>query len=185
MSAVIHTTAAQSAIETRAALTAGAGDRAIAFDARGDIALERFHREVRGVAAALPEAPYAINLCEDRYRFLVAFCAAAVRGQVTLLPSSRAAAVVDEVLAGHPGSYCLGDHPLTPQPPHYHCLPPQLPQATDDALTIDADALVAIGFTSGSTGQPTPNRKYWHSLQASTVQNLAALSDLLDRDGST
>ncbi|CAG4977835.1 AMP-binding protein [Novilysobacter luteus] len=185
MSAVIHTTAAQSAIETRAALTAGAGDRAIAFDARGDIALERFHREVRGVAAALPEAPYAINLCEDRYRFLVAFCAAALRGQVTLLPSSRAAAVVDEVMAGHPGSYCLGDHPLAPVPPHYTCLPPVLPQLDGGPLEVAADALVAIGFTSGSTGQPTANRKHWASFQRSTAQNLAALADLLDRHGST
>ena len=185
MSAVIHTTAAQSAIGTRAALTAGAGDRAIAFDARGDIALERFHREVRGVAAALPEAPYAINLCEDRYRFLVAFCAAALRGQVTLLPSSRAAAVVDEVMAGHPGSYCLGDHPLAPVPPHYTCLPPVLPQLDGGPLEVAADALVAIGFTSGSTGQPTANRKHWASFQRSTAQNLAALADLLDRHGST
>jgi acyl-coenzyme A synthetase/AMP-(fatty) acid ligase len=137
------------------------------------------------VAATLPAATHAINLCEDRYRFLVAFCAAAVRGQVTLLPHSRAAAVVDEALAAHPGSYCLGDRPLLPQPPHYHCLPATLPQADGDALTIEAEALVAIGFTSGSTGQPRPNPKHWHAFEASTAQNLAALADLLDRHGST
>ena len=53
-----------------------------------------------------------INLCEDRYRFLVAFCAAAVRGQTTLLPPSRAPAVVDQVRAQYPDSYCLGDDAL-------------------------------------------------------------------------
>ena len=189
MSAVLDTTATRNVAAIiaggRSALATGAADRAIAFDARGDISLGQFQREVRAVAAGLPDSPYAINLCEDRYRFLVAFCAAAVRGQVTLLPSSRAAAVVDEVLAGHPGSYCLGDHPLTPQPPDYHCLPLVLPQAAGGELTIDANALVAIGFTSGSTGHPTPNPKHWRSLQASTAQNLAALADLLDRDGST
>ena len=190
MSAVIDTTAAQVTAHVRkggesAALTVGAGDRAIAFNADGDISLAQFQREVRGVAATLPDAPYAINLCEDRYRFLVGFCAAAVRGQTTLLPSSRAAAVVDEVLAAHPGAFCLGDLPLSPRPPHYHCLPAQLPQADGDTLTVRNDALVAIGFTSGSTGQPRPNPKYWQSLLASTAQNLAALGDLLDRSGST
>ncbi len=169
----------------RRALTTGTGARAIAFDAQGDIDLARFRREVRAVAATLPAATHAINLCEDRYRFLVAFCAAAVRGQTTLLPSSRAAAVVDEVLAAHPGSYCLGDRPLLPQPPHYRCLPAILPQVDGDPLTIEADALVAIGFTSGSTGQPRANPKHWRAFEASTAQNLAALADLLDRHGST
>ena len=191
MSAVIDTTIAVPAGPgLRSALTTGTADRAIAFDARGDISLARFQREVRGVAAMLPDSPWAINLCEDRYRFLVAFCAATLRGQVTLLPSSRAAAVVDEVLAQHPGSYCLGDRPLVPQPPHYTCLPAELPWADDgvqdsERLEIDDDALVAIGFTSGSTGQPTANRKHWHSFRRSTAQNLAALADLLDRHGST
>lgn len=189
MSAVIDSTAAHVAVPGvdtgPAALTMGTGARAIAFDLHGDIALGQFQREVRGVAATLPDAPYAINLCDDRYRFLVAFCAAAVRGQTTLLPSSRAATVVDEVLAGYPGSYCLGEQSLMPQPPHIHCLPQALPQADGAALVVDSQALAAIGFTSGSTGRPTPNPKSWRSLQASTAQNLAALGDLLDPHGST
>ncbi|GAB2629306.1 AMP-binding protein [Novilysobacter erysipheiresistens] len=187
MSAVIDTIATRGAAvdSIRRALTTGLDERAIAFDAHGDIDLARFRREVRAVAATLPAAGHAINLCEDRYRFLVGFCAAALRGQTTLLPSSRAAAVVDEVLAAHPGSYCLGDRPLLPQPPHYHCLPATLPQAEGEPLTVEADALVAIGFTSGSTGQPRANPKHWRAFEASTAQNLAALADLLDRHGST
>ena len=42
-----------------------------------------------GVAAALPAGRHVVNLCEDRYRFLVAFCAVALRGQTTLLPPAR------------------------------------------------------------------------------------------------
>jgi acyl-coenzyme A synthetase/AMP-(fatty) acid ligase len=45
-------------------------------------------------------------------------------------------------------------------------------------LQADDDALVAIGFTSGSTGTPQPNRKTWASFRTSTAQNLAALADL-------
>lgn len=157
----------------------GALTRAVAFDARGGIDRQRFEDEVRGLAATLPAARYAVNLCEDRYRFLVAFCAAAWRGQTTLLPSSRAPAEIDQVLAQHPDSYCLGDQPLQPAPPHYRCLPAVLPRLPGAALAIDADALVAIGFTSGSTGQPRANPKTWASFRASTAQNLLALGDLL------
>jgi len=59
-----------------------------------------------------------------------------------------------------------------------------LPRLAGAPLTIDGDALVAIGFTSGSTGQPRPNPKTWASFHASTAQNLLALEDLLGRDGA-
>ena len=182
MSAVIDATAADTVVAT-SALTHGAPERAIAFDGQGETTLAQFEREVRGVAACLPVARYAINLCEDRHRFLVAFCAAALRGQTTLLPSSRAAAVVDEVLAQHAPSYCIGDEALVPEPPHYWRLPETLPQLDGEALLVDDAALVAIGFTSGSTGQPTANRKTWAAFRASTAQNFAALSDLLAQHG--
>ncbi|MFD0740121.1 AMP-binding protein [Lysobacter koreensis] len=180
MSAVVDATATRTTV-ARSALTHGVASRAIAFDAHGETTLAEFEREVRGVAAVLPTARYAINLCEDRHRFLVAFCAAALRGQTTLLPSSRAAAVVDEVLSQHPDSYCLGDDALVPEPPHYWRLPPVLPQLDGAALMVDDAALVAIGFTSGSTGQSTPNAKTWAAFRASTAQNFAALADLLGR----
>ena len=186
MSAVIETIAqhAAPAAPMQAALVNGLPSRAVAFDGGRAVTRAQFEHEVRGVAAALPDGRYAVNLCEDRYRFLVAFCAVALRGQVTLLPSSRAAAVVDQALAQHPGSYCLGDAPLDPAPPGYWTLPDALPQRPGDALLIDDDALVAIGFTSGSTGQPKANPKRWSGFCASTAQNLAALADLL-ADGVT
>jgi acyl-coenzyme A synthetase/AMP-(fatty) acid ligase len=169
--------------DSASALIRGAGSRAISFDAGGTIDRQRFENEVRGLAATLPTARYAVNLCEDRYRFLLAFCAAASRGQVTLLPSSRAPAVVDQVLAQHPDSYCVGDRPLLPEPPGYVCLPEVLPQRPGEPLTVESDALVVIGFTSGSTGVPKPNPKTWASFCASTAQNLQALDDLLVGDG--
>ncbi|MFP7723394.1 AMP-binding protein [Lysobacter sp. A3-1-A15] len=166
-------------------MTVGHASRAIAFDGSGERPLAQFHAEVRGLAALLPDAAYAVNLCDDRYRFLVAFCAAALRGQATLLPPSRAPRVVEEVLAQHPGAYCLGDVPLAPQPPRYLRLPDPLPQCDGALPMLEDDALVAIGFTSGSTGQPRPNPKTWAAFRASTAQNLAALSDLLAPHGST
>lgn len=185
MSAVIQpATECVASPEHRSAIVAGDPARAIAFDACGETSLSTFLSQVRGVAAALPPGRHAINLCEDRYRFLVAFCAVAVRGQVNLLPPSRAPAVVDDVLGRHADTYCIGDENLDPMPPHYWRLPTQLPEAGGDVPHLADDALVAIGFTSGSTGRPQANPKTWGSFRTSTAQNLAALADLWPVDGT-
>ena len=45
-----------------------------------------FIGQVLRLAEQLPAADYAINLCDNRYVFTLAFCAAIVKGQTTLLP---------------------------------------------------------------------------------------------------
>ncbi|HST44651.1 MAG TPA: AMP-binding protein [Luteimonas sp.] len=171
------------------ALAVGEPSRTIAFGPDGAVSLARFIGHVRGVAATLPEQPWALNLCEDRYRFMVAFCAVALRGQATLLPPARTRAAIDEVRARHADSYCLGDGDpcgcdALAGLPHYLRLDHALPFADGDMPTLAADALVAIGFTSGSTGTPGANAKHWGSLRTSTAQNMAALSGLWP-DGAT
>lgn len=137
-----------------------------------------FLAQVEQVAALLPEAPAAVNLCEDRYAFLVAFCAIARRGQANLLPPSRAPQAVEEVMAAHPGSYALGELALSPAPHGYRKLPALdggAPHATAEVPMIPADQPVAIGYTSGSTGTPRANAKSWRNLTASSVGTLAML----------
>ena len=174
MSAVIQ----PGASSPLSSIAVGHARRAVVFDEHGDVPLDRFLAQVRGVAAMLPAAAHAINLCEDRYRFLVAFCAVAMRGQTNLLPPSRAPAAVDEAMAQHPDSYCIGDGDLAPAPARYLRLPDALPERIGDSPLLDDDALVAIGYTSGSTGRPHANPKTWGSFRRSTAQNLEALSDL-------
>jgi len=187
MSAVIRTIAE---LHHRRALVAGVPERLLAFDAAGAITLDRFANEVRAVAALLPKAGFALNLCEDRYRFIVALCAAALRGQTTLLPPSRAPAVVAEMLAQHRDSYALtdalaqSDAAVAASHPQW-CLPAQLPQCDGETLALADDLLIAIGYTSGSTGKAKPNPKTWASFRASTAQNLTALADLLDHEAVT
>ncbi|HZX79092.1 AMP-binding protein [Lysobacter sp.] len=159
----------------------GEAHRALAFDGVGVVALDTFARQVRALAASLPHARYAINLCEDRYRYLVVFCAAAARGQITLMPPSRAPAVIDQVRAQYPDSYCLTDVDLSPAPPQCVRMPDVLAQLDGASLQVDVDAVAAIGFTSGSTGQPRAYSKTWRSFRTSTAQNLAALHGLLSR----
>ncbi|MFL6593521.1 MAG: AMP-binding protein [Luteimonas sp.] len=174
MSAVIQS----GPVAQHVALAAGDPQRVLVFDGAREVRLGQFEAQVRALAARLPAARHAINLCEDRYRFLLAFCAVAVRGQTTLLPPSRAPAVIADELRRHPDSYCLGDGALADPPPRYWALPADLPECEGDTPMIEADALVAIGFTSGSTGAPSANPKTWRSFRASTAQNLAALEDL-------
>ena len=169
-------------------LAVGHADRIVALDGRQRISLNTFLAQVRGVAAALPAGQHAVNLCEDRYRFLVSFCAVALRGQITLLPPSRAPEVVTDVLAQYPESYSLGDGSLATVPPGHWLLPEVLPELQGDTSMdgtlmdgtpmIDDAAVVAIGFTSGSTGTPKPSPKTWSAFRASTAQNLAALESL-------
>src|SRR5690606_40250554 len=90
-------------------LAVGAPGRPLAVAGATRIDLATFLEHVRGVAALLPPGHHAVNLCEDRYRFLVGFCAVALRGQVNLLPPSRAPAVVAEEQQRHARAWCLGD----------------------------------------------------------------------------
>ena len=175
MSAVVQPLAGSSRPQP---LAVGIRGRTVAMDANGRTDLETFFGHVRGVAAVLPAGLHAVNLCEDRYRFLVAFCAVALRGQITLLPPSRAPAMVTDVLAQYADSYSLGDGVLEKMPPGHWPLPDLLPSLEGAVPAINERAVVAIGFTSGSTGHPKPNPKTWAAFRASTGQNLAALESL-------
>lgn len=162
--------------------------RLVAFDGARRIDAAQFVADVRAAAATLPAGAHAINLCEDRYQFLVAFCAVALRGQTNLLPPSRAPDVIVETLARYPDSYCVGDAQLCAmctEPPHCHHLAGEH-AAVEGAFAsprVSGTHAVAIGFTSGSTGQPKANPKSWRSFSASTRTNIALLRGCL-RAGS-
>ena len=62
----------------------------------------RFLRDVAATAERLPDRRYALNLCSDRYQFLVAFAAVLVRGQVSLLSSDRTPHALEQLVASYP-----------------------------------------------------------------------------------
>jgi acyl-coenzyme A synthetase/AMP-(fatty) acid ligase len=142
------------------------------------VAVAEFLADVQAVASTLPAARQAVNLCEDRYAFLVAFCAVVVRGQMNLLPPSRAPHAIEEVLAAHPGSYALGETARDGLSAHYvrvRC-GARDSHAEIEVPDVDGEQTVAIGFTSGSTGQPKANPKTWASVHASTAHNTRTLA---------
>ena len=177
--AIVYDTYQHEAPSRLPLLSASDSARVLAWRNGHAVSAAQFLAHVQTVAASLPAASAGVNLCEDRYAFLVAFCALVVRGQTNLLPSSRAPQAVDDVMAAHPGCYALGEQQLDPAPHGYHRLPPlesTEPVAADVVWPlVPAEQVVAIGYTSGSTGVPGANRKTWHSFHASNAGNLAML----------
>lgn len=129
--------------------------------------------QAQALAHRLPDAANIVNLCEDRGRFLVGFCAAVIAGRVTLLPPSRAPQAVAGVRADHGPAAIIDDAAVDAALPHAK------PQAISEAPQVATDRLVAIGFTSGSTGAPKPSPKTWGAFAGSTALNLQAFGGIV------
>jgi hypothetical protein len=84
-------------------------DRVLAWESGHPITYGRFLSDVGALADLLPEKLTVINLADDRYRFLVGFAAALVRGQTTLLPPSRTPGALAQIAREYSSSYCLVD----------------------------------------------------------------------------
>ena len=60
--------------------------------------------DLHAAAAALRiDADVVVNLCENRYLFLAVFAATLARSAPTLLPPSRAVAVIQDIVDAYPG----------------------------------------------------------------------------------
>jgi acyl-coenzyme A synthetase/AMP-(fatty) acid ligase len=163
-----------------ALLNVSSPDRVFAWRRGAPLTVAEFLADVDAVAHSLPSAPHAVNLCEDRYAFIVAFAAIASRGQINLLPPSRAPQAVDEVIATHAGAYAVGDVPREMPATYVEIRLGATTRDVDaDIPLLDADRAVAIGFTSGSTGTPKANPKTWASVSASSAHNTRALVEAI------
>ena len=159
-------------------LVAGDPARVVVFDGSTRVTLGQFLAQARALAERLPEARCVAHLSEDRYRFLLGFCAAALRGQVALLPPSGAPQTLADVIQAHAdgGAYRLGGEcgMDVPGPETAADLAP----ANGPTPLVRRGDLAAIGYTSGSTGRPQAHSKTWGAFATGTGQNLAALADL-------
>ncbi|MGA9828180.1 MAG: AMP-binding protein [Rhodanobacteraceae bacterium] len=188
MSAVIGIDLAQQASATLPLLARGNPSRVFAWRDGQRINVAEFLADVARVAALLPDLTHAVNLCEDRYAFLVAFCAVICRGQTNLLPPSRAPQAIDEALAAHPASYALSDAACATAASKSVCMPAlgcgDIP-VTATMPVVATRHVAAIGFTSGSTGLPKANPKTWGQFQVSSANNVELLGGSLGLDQDT
>lgn len=157
-------------------LLPGPPQRSVVFDGTHRISAQDFAGRVRALAQRLPEGEFLIPLCEDRAQYLAVLCAAALRGQVALLPAAPVPDVIAQLRARHPRSYVLSDAPG--RHPDAWVLPDALAPLDGSPLRVPASQVAVIGFTSGSTGTPTPNAKTWGSFATSNRQNMQALQPL-------
>lgn len=138
------------------------------------ITQQDFLQDLSALATQLPKGNYVFNVCEDRYYFLLAFCAALLNQTVNLLPPTRRRHMLNTIAADYPQCYCLTDSDIQSDLPVVDLR--LLKSARNTQLTappsIPAQQLAAIAFTSGSTGIPAANKKYWGTL-AGTAQLLA------------
>lgn len=139
-------------------LTRRRPDEIIAINAGDRVSVARFLADACDLARRLPDHRYVINLEVDRYDYLLTFYAAVIAGQCTLMPPNRQEATIAGIRAAYPDSYTIGGRDERAPP---------ATSGTDERFAcpeIPADRLCAIAFTSGSTGTPQPNPKYWATL---------------------
>lgn len=130
------------------------------------VSAAQFLHDAQALAARLPPAGPALNLCEDRYHFMTAFAAVCLRGQTNLLPPSHAAGVIAQIAAGWPGCYAIGDA-ACPDPTLAWVDVRSDAGRVDGALpmpVVSGAHTAALAFTSGSTGAPRAHAKTWGSL---------------------
>ncbi len=123
------------------------------------------------LAAQLPAARFAINLCQDRYYFMVGFAAACLREQTNLLPASQASGALQAVAADYPEHHVMDDSSVAA------LLPSIVIQRAASSLVphIAANHVAAICFTSGSTGKPQAHENTWGTLVASAQRSAAGI----------
>ncbi len=130
------------------------------------ITCSTFLAHVKWLTQELPDYAYILNLCEDRYWFLVGFAAALESKQISLLPPSRAPEVIKQIGQQYHSCYCLVDTPCTVEGvPTFDVTTCQdFREESEDIPNIPEQQVAVIAFTSGSTGEPRPNLKTWGSL---------------------
>ena len=145
-------------------LTARGPEEVIFRRGAAPVTTARFLAEVAALAARLPAEGPVLNFCADRYLALVAFAAALSRGQVTLLSADRSPQRLADIVRGHGARYALSDTDAELPVPVLR--PDAGPGDAAPNPLIPVGAVAAVGFTSGSTGQPQAHAKPWGALVA-------------------
>jgi acyl-coenzyme A synthetase/AMP-(fatty) acid ligase len=154
-----------------AATLLAAPDRVYAWHEGRAIPAAEFLAHARALAARWPADVRVVNICEQRYHFLVGFAAALLRGGATVLPPSRAPAIVEEMLRTHEGSLACDDGDVR--------------AAIDGAaappvVDLPLGPIAAIGHTSGSTGAPQAHPKTWEAFVHTARRDLARIREAIE-----
>jgi acyl-coenzyme A synthetase/AMP-(fatty) acid ligase len=143
-------------------------DAVVAWRGTQPITLRQLLADVHALAGRLPDAPWMLNGCGDRYRFVVGLGAALLRGQLSVLPHNHLPQTLERLAGEFPGLYCLTDGDAPVAPLARIAYPPQpAPPGAHAVPAFEAGRAAACLFTSGSTGSPVAHRRTWGTIVAS------------------
>ena len=154
---------------------AGHRSDVLVWRATGPLNRTQILREAAVIAAQFPAGTHLVNLCEQRESFLLVFAAAVLSGRTQLMPATRGEAALAELSADYPDGFCVTDTDV-----QRWRAAPHAPGPERDLVPADAERLVLVGFTSGSTGKSKPHAKRWRALDASARLNSAAIRAALE-----
>lgn len=135
------------------------------------------------------ESTHIINMCTDRYNFLLVFIASLISNQTTLLSSATNKNVIKRIIDQHHRTLCIGDNM------HKQLLDSSIDitsiqfskKIKNKQLNIDIDPerIVAVVFTSGTTGMPKYLPKKWKTLKGAGMNMKKLLSKCGKDTGSS
>lgn len=145
----------------------------------------RFVADARAMAERLPPQGAVINLCVDRYAFVLAFAAALLRGRTSLLPPNARPETLQQLRSAHAQLCAVSDDetlvvediPLL-RVPRFEALAEPTEAVVPD---VPGGLCAACLLTSGSTGVPQPHERSWHEMVLNVQGATARLAQHLDR----
>ncbi len=148
-------------------------DSIIAWDADKPIQTCQLLSDARHLADQLPDKQYAINLCSNRYHFLVSFCAILIRKQTNILPPNKLRDAINNLIPQSPDTYYItDDKDLEIEQERILFKNSNTPNAplSFEIPTLSSEHLCVINYTSGSTGVPKKHYKTWNSLVSTALR---------------
>jgi len=149
------------------------------------ISVRQFVAQAAALAERLPADGQPVNLCSDRYLFLLGFVAGLMRGQMSLLPPNAMPQTLRRVAQPGATPYALVDDSqqdtggLRAIALSHDAVAGAAIDAAAQVPSFDPDLWSACLLTSGSTGVPQPQQRRWRALTLSIEAESRSLAHLL------
>ena len=158
-------------------------DDVFAWRPTGAVRVRDFLADAAALRPRLPPGRHLLNVCQDRYRFVVGFAAGLLDGRISLQPSSQSPETLRRLQADYPDIACLADGDFDSLDLRRLDFPENTavdPESIGEIPELPGGRVAACLFTSGSTGMPMPHAKTWGRLVRNGRAEAARLG-LLER----